>query len=301
MSLSNGEHVLTGTIGVGIVGASIKDVPSFGIAFYDHKSVRAGRARENIVWMDLVIGHKIADFRVVRTHPKIQPIIFVKLVFERETAYRAAKLEQVYGFQVHILRMGKLVIPDQFHKKAGRTLFGSRNIHAIFGPGQCDVKQTALLRKWDAPVLIGHQLHDGVVLQLAWETKLSFKHIDQDDVVISKAFCAMGRHKGELRLWVLRTVHAIARALFKQPRPEKLIHVVVIPADQQNRGMFAKFRKNPADDVGHSASESLHGLVGIVKWVEDDGVLQMLWRNQLFPNLGGIFLHKPAGNVDQFL
>jgi len=63
-----------------IIGTAIKDVTVFYILANNQIPVLTLGATTNIVFVNLIVGHKITSFRFVGADPKIQTVILVKLI-----------------------------------------------------------------------------------------------------------------------------------------------------------------------------------------------------------------------------
>lgn len=82
--------------------------------------------------MHLIIGHKITELCLVGTDPEIQAIIFVELIFQRESADWAAQIKQIHHLHIQFLAMRKFEIPDELHKKSGGPHLWCGNIDPVF-------------------------------------------------------------------------------------------------------------------------------------------------------------------------
>ena len=80
------NHVITLLFVVEIIGTAVKNISVFGVHFHNHITVFALRAFENVVFMNLIVGHEIAHFRVVGTDPQVKTVVFIEFIFQRETA-----------------------------------------------------------------------------------------------------------------------------------------------------------------------------------------------------------------------
>ena len=80
-TIFNRDHMRALMISVKVISAAIKDIAILGIHLHDHVSILTLGTLENIVFMNLVICHKIANFRLIGTNPKIQAVVFIKLIF----------------------------------------------------------------------------------------------------------------------------------------------------------------------------------------------------------------------------
>ena len=85
------------------IRAAQKNTAIFGIHLNNEIAVSAFWASPDVMFMNLIIGHEITDFRLIGTYPEIKPIILVELVFQRISADRTAKLEQVHDVHVQLI------------------------------------------------------------------------------------------------------------------------------------------------------------------------------------------------------
>ena len=86
-----------------VVGAAIEHIAVLGIHLDDQISILAFGTAANIVLMHLVIGHKVADLCFVGADPKIQAVVFIELILQRESADRTTQIEKIYGLHVDLL------------------------------------------------------------------------------------------------------------------------------------------------------------------------------------------------------
>ena len=76
-----------------IVGTTVERFATLCVVLDNHISIFALGTLVNIISIILVIGHEVADFYLVGANPQVQSIVLVKLIFERETANRAAQIK----------------------------------------------------------------------------------------------------------------------------------------------------------------------------------------------------------------
>ena len=71
-----------------VVRTAVEYIAVLGIHLNNQISILALGALANIMLMHLVIRHEIANFCLVGADPKIQTVILVELIFQREAANR---------------------------------------------------------------------------------------------------------------------------------------------------------------------------------------------------------------------
>ena len=84
----------------------------------NHISVIAFGALEDIVHMHLIISHKIAHFRLICAYPKWQPIVLIKLIFQRKTTNGTTDFEHICHLHIYAFIMRQIIVLNQFNKKA---------------------------------------------------------------------------------------------------------------------------------------------------------------------------------------
>lgn len=65
-----------------------------------------------------VVGHKITDLRIICTYPKIQPVVFVELIFQRESTNWASQIEKINHMHIDSLIVRQIIILDELNKKS---------------------------------------------------------------------------------------------------------------------------------------------------------------------------------------
>jgi hypothetical protein len=95
-----------------IVRTAVEYISILGIHLNDQVSILALGAFANIMLMNLVVGHKITNFRFIGTDPKIQAVILVKLILKRESTDRTTQIKQVYRLHINFFGQWQLVILD---------------------------------------------------------------------------------------------------------------------------------------------------------------------------------------------
>lgn len=123
-----------------VVCTSVENAAVFGVVFYDQVPIFTVGAFADVVLMDSVICHKIADFRLVRADPEVQPVVFIELVLQGKPTDWATKAKQVNHLHIDIPSVRKVEILDQLHQESGRPVFRRRNIDAVLGPCHSNVK-----------------------------------------------------------------------------------------------------------------------------------------------------------------
>ena len=161
-----------------VIRASIKNAVIFGVDFYNQVPIFALRTFANIVFMYTVIRHKIAHLCVICTYPQVQSIVFIEFIFQRESTYRTTQTKQINDLHIDVICMRNIEVFYQFHKESGGFVLRRCDLNSILCPCHCNIEESPFFSKWHAGIFICHQFHDGIVFNLAGESKFPLKHID---------------------------------------------------------------------------------------------------------------------------
>ena len=214
----------------------------------------------------------------------MQAVVFVELVFEREPADRAAKAEKIDYLCIDLAVEREMMLLYQFHEEARRLVFRNSNVNAVLRARERNVKEPALLGKRHAPVLIHHELHYRIVLDLTREAELALEHVYKYHVVIAQALRAVRRHESDVGIRILFASDLSAK-LAEQARPDQLIHIIVISTDQKYRFLRSVLLYYFADHRLYLLRECFERPDSIIKHSQPDRVGNMFRADQLLSYL----------------
>ena len=95
-----------------IVRTAVEYISVLGIHLNDQVSILALGAFANIMLMHLVVGHKITNFRFIGADPKVQTIVLIELILQRESADRTAQIEQIHRLHIDLFSQRQMIILD---------------------------------------------------------------------------------------------------------------------------------------------------------------------------------------------
>ena len=119
------HHIRAFLLFVEIICAAIENVTIFRILLYNQIAIYTFGAFQDVVHVHSVVGHKVAQLYLIGTNPQVQSIVFIKLIFQWESADGTAQIKQVNHLHIEVFIMRDIEILDEFYKEPGGLCFGA--------------------------------------------------------------------------------------------------------------------------------------------------------------------------------
>ena len=127
------------------------------------------------------------------------------------------------------------VIPEKFGDELGGVLLGGDDVHAVLGACEGDVEEAALFGVVDTVVSFDDVFENGVFLDLRREAVKFVAGVDNDDIVVAKAFSTVDRHEFNLNTWeAVGTDASILGVVLEVGRFAKVEGIEPVPAQEED-------------------------------------------------------------------